>query len=46
MIQKMQEKKALEQKIIEEERRKMIKKQEKLKELILKQAAEVRQKRQ
>ena len=41
-IQKMQEKKALEQKIIEDERRKMIKRQEKLKDMILRQAAKVR----
>lgn len=36
----MQEKKQLELKMIEEERRKMLKKQEKLKNMILKQAAE------
>jgi hypothetical protein len=42
----MQEKKLLEQKMIEEERQKMIRKQEKLKLLVLKQAAEIREKRQ
>lgn len=39
----MQEKKQQEQQMIEEERLKMIRKQEKLKQMILRQAAEVRE---
>jgi hypothetical protein len=46
IIQKMQEKKMHEQRLIEEERQKMLRKQEKLKMLVLKQAAEIREKRQ
>ena len=41
----MQEKKNQEMKMIEDERRKLQKKQEKLKNMILKQAAEMREKR-
>jgi hypothetical protein len=42
----MQEKKALEMKMIEEERKKMIKRQEKLKKMVLRQAAEFRETKQ
>ncbi len=45
-ILKMQEKKMMEMRMIEEERKKMIKRQEKLKRMVLRQAAEVRETKQ
>ena len=45
MIMRMQEKKNQEMKMIEEERRKLQKRQDKLKNMILKQAAEAREKK-
>ena len=43
VIQKMQEKKLIEQRLIEEERQKMFRKQEKLKNFVLRKAAEIRE---